>query len=385
MTIAKSIQSFAVTVLQVIVLTEFFMALIGFWGIYNGVSHGMFGYMMDMATHYQLHYAVVAFWCLLPAVLLRQKVLTAALVIILVLSAVTLKPYIKDPSFLLPFHIARTPKLNPLSNKETDAIRPSLRVLQFNVLGSNTNFTDGVNYIEAVDADIVALEEVSSGWESALNKLKAQNPFSHFMVREDSYGLGILSKHPLKNLRWKYPGKLREFGFLPVPVLMVQVDPKQETGLPKFMAVVVHALPPVSPEHFEARFSQFSELAELIAESTKDRHQPVIVAGDFNVTPWSPYFNAFLSKADLIDTQAEKGVQTSWPASVPAWWRVPIDHVLFSSGAPFKLTSRVLGPVLGSDHLPVVAEFDISGRGVSEMLNKNKKTNTNTNATPMVK
>ncbi len=357
--ISKSMKSFAVTVLQVIVLTEFFMALIGFWGIYNGVEHSIFGYMIDMATHYQLHYAVVAFWCLLPAILLRQKVLTGALVIVLVLSAVTLKPYIKDPSFLLPFHIASTPDAKKIIHQESEPEATSFRVLQFNVLGSNTNFTDGVNYIEAVNADIVALEEVSSGWESALTKLKPQYPYSHYMVREDSYGLAILSKHPLKNLRWKYPGQLRKFGFLPVPVLMVDVVPKQETLLPRFTAVVVHALPPVSPEHFEARFSQFAELAELISESTESLNQPLVVAGDFNVTPWSPYFNTFLNHAELIDTQAEKGVQTSWPAHVPAWWRVPIDHVLFS-GDRLKLTSRVLGPALGSDHLPVIADFEVT-------------------------
>ena len=77
-----------------------------------------------------------------------------------------------------------------------------------------------------------------------------------------------------------------------------------------------------------------------------------IVMGDFNSTPWSDVQTAF-RKATWLDNRGP--LVATWPAQIPAPFRVPIDTVFVGGG----LTLRDLraGPNLGSDHLPVIAEI----------------------------
>jgi endonuclease/exonuclease/phosphatase (EEP) superfamily protein YafD len=83
----------------------------------------------------------------------------------------------------------------------------------------------------------------------------------------------------------------------------------------------------------------------------------VIVAGDFNTSPWSPHFRELLAEAGLRNAAEGHG----WIATWPSWFwpaRVPIDHVLV--GGRLGAASLERGPHIGSDHYPVVADLRLS-------------------------
>ena len=78
-----------------------------------------------------------------------------------------------------------------------------------------------------------------------------------------------------------------------------------------------------------------------------------MIAGDFNLTMWNAGYRPLTDVAELHNARKGHGVGPTWPSI----WRlgVPIDHILGTQAVQFR-NFRVLGAV-GSDHLPVLAEF----------------------------
>jgi endonuclease/exonuclease/phosphatase (EEP) superfamily protein YafD len=82
---------------------------------------------------------------------------------------------------------------------------------------------------------------------------------------------------------------------------------------------------------------------------------PAIVAGDFNMTPWSYRLQRLLASTGL---RRHATFLRSWPTNRHPQFGLPvpaflIDHVL--STPDIKAVSIRTGPEVGSDHLPVVA------------------------------
>lgn len=111
--------------------------------------------------------------------------------------------------------------------------------------------------------------------------------------------------------------------------------------------LATHPLPPSSSEYAWLRNDQLRE----IAANVRARSLPVIVLGDLDAKPWSPYFKDLLRDGRLKNTAQGRGLRRSWPAWLPAG-RIPLDHCLVS---PFIGVVKVrLGPRIGGDHLPIV-------------------------------
>jgi endonuclease/exonuclease/phosphatase (EEP) superfamily protein YafD len=90
-----------------------------------------------------------------------------------------------------------------------------------------------------------------------------------------------------------------------------------------------------------------------IAARAKKSNAPVIVLGDLNFTPWSPYFRELLRDGGLRNTSQGHGLHASWPALLPMG-RIPLDHCLVSP--EIRVSNKQVGPYIGSDHLPVMVE-----------------------------
>ena len=65
-----------------------------------------------------------------------------------------------------------------------------------------------------------------------------------------------------------------------------------------------------------------------------------------------------LFKAGWIDTSQGHGAPGTWMKSNPLI-TIPIDHIMFrpDSNRPIHCRNRWVGPDLGSDHRPVVADI----------------------------
>ena len=81
---------------------------------------------------------------------------------------------------------------------------------------------------------------------------------------------------------------------------------------------------------------------------------PVVLAGDFNMTPLSARFGVLLRNTEL--RRAEGGMNSSWPSLLTPIG-LSLDHILVGNGIESAVMQT--GRRLGSDHLPIVGRFDL--------------------------
>jgi endonuclease/exonuclease/phosphatase (EEP) superfamily protein YafD len=112
----------------------------------------------------------------------------------------------------------------------------------------------------------------------------------------------------------------------------------------------VHLRAPMRPRLAAQRNRQLQILADL---STRVEG-PLVVAGDFNLTPFSPYFSDWLASTRLRDSRAEAGYSASWPTFLPLIG-IPIDHCFVTDD--FAVVDLRRLPAFGSDHYPVLAHL----------------------------
>ena len=212
-----------------------------------------------------------------------------------------------------------------------------LRVLAMNVKTANRDFERACEFIAGSEADVVVVTEVDEDWERALRGLEERYPNQVCEPRFDNFGIAILSRMPLKEAEVLEPSQC-------TPMIRAVI----ECGGRPITLFGVHPLPPMGEALFHSRNVQLLKISEL----ARKEHNPVIVAGDLNVAPWSPYFRWLLEDGGLLETRRA----LDWTGSYPTRWpigRARIDHILVS--AQLGAAESALGEDIGSDHLPVSA------------------------------
>ena len=104
-------------------------------------------------------------------------------------------------------------------------------------------------------------------------------------------------------------------------------------------------------------------LSDAWVRQVAQSDMPVIVTGDFNLTPWSPRFRAAWRASGLTFAGDYRLWPKTWPAHAVPWkylpavliGGIPIDHVLVSRH--FAVAAIRRGPYIGSDHYPVLADL----------------------------
>jgi len=223
----------------------------------------------------------------------------------------------------------------PAAKPPASAASP-LHLVSFNVLSSNTRYADVLAHLRRENADVVLLLEVSPQFAEQLKSLRDLYPHQHVEPKSHDFGIALLSKRPWKSVRTV------ESPEVAIPCVVAQFD---RGGRP-LTVVGLHPPPPLSAWMFQERNAQLAAAALLAREQAGS----VIIAGDLNVTSYSPYFGDLLRTADLRDTRQGFGLQTSWS---PGLWLLSatIDHCLVSPDLAIR--RHRIGPGLGSDHRAV--------------------------------
>ena len=228
------------------------------------------------------------------------------------------------------------------SNPVTDHL-PSRRILLLNVLQRNNHYEEVRNLIRSEQPDIFILVETNQKWLDELNEFQSVYSYSHNKPREDNYGVALFSREPLQEAEIHYFG---EAG-VPSAVAHLLID---ETRL---TVIGTHPPPPKGAMNSSFRNQQLDALADF----TREQSGEVILCGDLNMSPWSPYFWRLLKKSGLQNSARGFGLQPTWPTD-RLFLRVPIDHCLVSAGV--TITDRKVGPFVGSDHFPVILDFSFN-------------------------
>ena len=220
-----------------------------------------------------------------------------------------------------------------------------LTIFYANIRKDNTQIQELQSLLEEYNADIVLLTEFRSSHQEALaDYLSTNYEYLNRARRSDEQvGTIIFSKFPIENLApqsnqwpWKY-------GF--VRIIKNEIS---------HIVYLIHTSSPVSYQSFINRNRQLRTLTSNIQRDqqqfwTPDDH--IIMIGDFNLTPWSSYyqpFNQIISNTLTQTLPISSIFYTSWRFEYLPVAKAFIDHVWLSESIDFVHHEKVIIP--GSDH-----------------------------------
>lgn len=285
---------------------------------------GRYHWLLDLMSHFRLQLLLAAVVVLAFAAQRRLMVLLLAAVLSLLWNAQLISS------------VHRTAELP--AGVVTAPTKP-LRVLTLNVLGINTNHVEVVNHILQVDADIVCLPEARADWRIDLEPLRVHYPYRVEELEDGDFSLACYTRLPVKS------SGVRRLAYWRLPTIILNLD---DRGTP-LTFIATHPHPPTSAEYARGWKEQLSQIGDLVAELEGN----VIVAGDFNATPWCEGMRLLFAKSGL-------GFRSAVPVWPPTWglrlpFMIPIDHVV--SKGNLVVQRRVIGPDVGSDHRSVLVEM----------------------------
>jgi endonuclease/exonuclease/phosphatase (EEP) superfamily protein YafD len=301
-------------------------------GLAAGTILAEFGddwWIADLFAHFRFQYAIAALAIAAFALLLRHRRLALVAVALVVPQALAIAS--------VPI-AARAPAAAP---------EQRIRVVTSNIQGRVYNFDPLIAQFRAARPDVIVLQEVLPGAAPLIEKLRKDNPHvAPADWRTRSYTV-ILSRHPIEAQHYSYEP------YSPV----VEAHLRHPAGA--FRVIAVHAPYPMNGVlyHFHGRY-----FAGWLAAAARAQ-TPTIVAGDFNLTPWSTRFRAAWRLSGLSFAGDYHAWPRTWPAHalprqyLPAYLigGIPIDHVLVSRH--FAVSRILRGPYVGSDHYPVMVDL----------------------------
>jgi endonuclease/exonuclease/phosphatase (EEP) superfamily protein YafD len=286
-------------------------------------------WVLDLFSHFRLHYAVLA--ALLCGVALAARTYPTALVLALLA--------------LLQGWAVRDLWLG--GGAAAAAEGAPLRLVSANVLDSNPTPGRVLDFVRASDADLVVLIDAKSGrWREVLAALGDLYPHRAPDAWQEGAPVILFSRRPIPvetEVRPTAPDR---------PYVVAKLAAAEATPL----VVGVHPASPSPTEPEDSRKRNYQ--LDHIGATVEGVAGPVIVAGDFNTTPWSPHFRDLLAATGLRDAGIGQGWLPTWPVRLgPAG--IPIDHVLIKGQVAVGSLRR--GPDVGSDHYPLIADLRVGG------------------------
>jgi endonuclease/exonuclease/phosphatase (EEP) superfamily protein YafD len=288
---------------------------------------GRAAWPFDLFAHFRVQYAALFVLLTLVLLILRRPVLALVALAGVGVSAVPLIPYL----------LAESSGAAAVAAVDD----PTFRVLSINVWFRNPDMARVAEYIEESRADAVVLLELTPPQAEKLRPLLTSYP--HYHIEPSRMGAAVFTKWPVISAE-SLP--LAQDGAV---AARMQIDWR---GTP-VTVLGVHLNWPLGPRNSAFRNEELAGIVEF----SKAHRQPLIVAGDFNLTPWSEYFSDALETSGLHDSARGFGLARSWPAQF-APLGIRIDHCLLSRH--WKSVRVETGPWLGSDHFPVMADLALS-------------------------
>ncbi len=221
-----------------------------------------------------------------------------------------------------------------------------LKVMTINVLAVNQRLDDVVRQISSAEADIVAVLELSTPLADRITKqLQASHPFASVHPQDPgNFGIGLWSRFPLRD----------DHSFILNRDWNPSVEATVECPSGSIHIIATHPVPPMNRNLFETRNDHMSMLARHVATArTRNPSTPIVLAGDLNTTPWSPFYHQFLTDTNLLSSATGRGLTPTWYRYQAFPFGIVIDHILFSD--ELQCIDRQVLPDMGSDHRAVVA------------------------------
>ena len=282
--------------------------------------------IFDLISHFRVQYIVLLIPAFFVAIAIKR---TKSLLVICLALAIH--------SYAVTMSVLPTPVSSAFSG---DAKGVDIKVLSSNLLLENTNYDAQLRLIETVEPDVISFQEYTYAWHEVLTKRLADYPYHMAKPTNGSFGIALFSKHPIVS------GGVS----LLMPNSTYIADVTIEVGEKKIRVIGVHPPPPSSKRMYTMRNDLLLSLAQLSA----NHDGALIMAGDFNATPWTSHFSNLLYDGKLRHARAGVGIRASWPANtIP--FGIPIDHILVNKHLSVKSFSAA--KINGSDHRAIWSQL----------------------------
>ena len=268
---------------------------------------------------------------------------------VLVLMGLTLLCLLWQVAWIIPYTPIWRPEV--LSAGEI-RIHDKIRILTQNVLMTNRSANKLLSLITQHNTDILVTLETDLWWETQLDELLPDMPYTVRCPLDNYYGMHVYSRIPFDDTEIAY--------------LVEDDKPSIHTLLTlpcgdQVQLYFVHPAPPSPTENNESteRDAELVTIARDIAGKT----DPIIVTGDLNDVAWSATTRLFRRLSGLLDPRIGRGLFNTFHARwLPIRW--PLDHVFHSSH--FRVGSIKRLPSIDSDHFGLFTELIYSPQNVNE-------------------
>ena len=218
-----------------------------------------------------------------------------------------------------------------------------LRVVSVNVLAQNRTPEKVLEFVRAADADLVLLLDARGrDWQDVRRELRDLYPHHAPRAWRERGPVVLFSRWPILAEQVLQAPRSRR------PYLAAELA--IEGQVLEFVGVHPSSPSPSEPHASSRRNRELDHIAEVV----QGTDAPVIVAGDFNTTPWSVRFSEFLDRSRLSDAPAGRGLAATWLSKNPLLG-LPIDHILV--GRDIQVLDQEVGADIGAEHYPISAQL----------------------------
>lgn len=281
-------------------------------------------WLFELLTHFRVHYVVVLALSGAAMFILREWRGGLIALAAAVLVAIPLFDY-----------------LRPVQSSQPADGERVLRALSINAWFRNDDLTSLARYVETSGADVVVMQELSIPRAQELAPSLPSFPYAHLESARATDTV-VFSRWPITDAT---VSPLTADGTSAINLTVQWRDrPIHVMG--------VHLHWPLGPREAARRNGELAGIAAL----AQAQREPLVVLGDFNVTPWSPHFAHMLASGGLKDCSLGQGLLPTWPSQA-RFVGIRIDHCLAS--AHWRTVDAWTGPHVYSDHRPMGVALEL--------------------------
>lgn len=232
----------------------------------------------------------------------------------------------------------------PFSSTQTDIVElqdslTTLSAVSSNVYMKNRDYQSLLQVIDQKDPDLVLLLETDEWWQTKMDTLKHEYPYTVSDPLDNTYGILLYSRLKLEDAEVRY--------MMEDSIPSIHAYVRLRSG-ERVRLYCLHPKPPVPPES-NSSTKRDAELL-LTGKMVEEKKEPAIVLGDMNDVAWSYTTRLFLKTSQMLDPRIGRGFYNSYNAEIP-FMRWSLDHVFHTE--TFQLNKIEVLPYIGSDHFPI--------------------------------
>jgi vancomycin resistance protein VanJ len=220
-----------------------------------------------------------------------------------------------------------------------DSTQPTLKVMTFNVNGNTSRPDLATARIEAEDADVVLIQELSQFHSySITSRLQARYPYRQLEPLPGRRGIGILSRYPVQDQGWVKLGRDSN------AAQRIRLD-WQGRSVQIFN---VHLESTVPGENVIASFREREQQVQQLLTLVASENVPTIVAGDFNLTDTTYAYSMLAHELHDAHREVGCGLGLTFPSSPALVRRVLLQRV----AQVFQTRDNVFAWLLNRVYIP---------------------------------